>query len=497
MSMTAAFSEWAIANLPSVDWTTPDPDLRIRLTVLVRSAFLAEQDDYMSSIPQATLTELLESPGWQAVSGTQANTAVDGDTAAATSITAGSVREIGGTLGFSYASEAPVFATAFALSIDRAAPDDNLICVFQPPYPVYLTGDPDDNLNWSKIKPPDTGDGTYLFSYLSVLEDGSCNPQLGSISLSVPTLDWEDSRAAHVWLDPQRINYAVNPSMEASGAGVIPYGWRSNATMSKERGGINPPQGMTPQSRQFAARLTGAEDPKVLESSMFPAGKISPWWSIEAAVSGQGLARIGILFWTPNLLPEDTTYVTTGWFDLQSSFEYAAPPDPEDEVINQGEFRVIKALIPEPENAHQALFRLEFQGAGDVWVDNVLVEPNEAQLGYFDGEWEFGQVGDYSWYTGTGVQDVNDPHKTFSLFYNNRKAIRSVMVDPIPPGAPVPQHHVLSWVPEGASVVVHWDDAFTNRLHSWIDDIYIPTPDYPDPTVVTTVGETLSTLNED
>lgn len=484
MSMTASFSEWAAANLHTVNWTLAD----VRMTVLVRSAVLNDQDRASGVLAQETLTELLESPGWQAVSGNQANTATDGSVANGTTAVDGDVTEIGGTIGFAYASLAPVFATGFALSIEGGADDGKLICVLQPENPAYLTGDPDDDLNWTRLRP--TSVGPYLFSYLTTPINGSCNPQIGALSLAVPTIDWEDARAAHVWLDPQRINYVVNPSMEASGAGVVPYGWRSNATMTKERGGIRPPQGMTPQSRQFCARLTGVEDPKILESSPFPTAKQNQWWSVEAAVSGQGRARIGIVFWSPSLRESETLYVHTGWFDLQSSFEYAAPGDPEDEVIHQGEFRVLKALIPAQETAHEAMFRLEFDGEGDVWVDNVLVEPNEAQAGYFDGEWEFGQVGDFSWYTGTGLQDVNDPHKTFSLFYNNRRSIRASLVDP-PEGEP-PQYHVLSWVPEGASVVVHWDDVFSTRIHSWIDDIYIPTPDYADNTVVTTVAQTLS-----
>jgi hypothetical protein len=490
MSMVAVFSEWAKANLPDVDWE----DQNIRMTVLVRGAFYDSNDNVTDGLYQETLSELLVSPGWQAASGTQANTAPDGELATAVENTSGGVTEIGGTLGFAYASLAPVFAVGFALSIDAAAPNDKLICVFHPSQPVYLTGDPDDDLNWARLQPVSTG--PYLFAFLDTLTEGSCNPQLGAIRLSVPTVDWEDARSAHIWLDPQRINYAVNPSFEASGAAdLMPYGWRSNTTMTKERGGIRPPQGMTPQSRQFCARLTGAESPKVLESSLFPAPSDKSWWSIEAAVAGTGRVRIGVVFWHPELLESETVYVVSGWFDLSSSFEYAAPEDSEDEVIHQGEFRVVRALIPTPENSYQGQVRLEFEGYGDIWVDNVLAEPNEAQGGYFDGEWEFGQVGDYSWYTGSGVQNVNSPHKTFSLFYNNRRAIRAALVD-APVTEPPPQYNIQSWVPEGASTVVHWDDVFSSRTHSWIDDIYIPTLDFADKTIVTSVGETISIFED-
>lgn len=489
MTISAAFSNWAAANLPSVTWGGSDA---IRLTPLVRSANVRTMQDDPIEIPYNTLTQLLAAPGWQAISGTQANAGVS--TAAASVISSGALTKIGGTLGFTYASDTPTIATGFALSINRAAPNDNLICVFQAEGPVYLTGDPDDNLSQAKINPI-AGDGGYLFSYLTYLENGSCNPQLGSISIGVPSLEWEDARAAHVWMFPQRVNYAVNPSFEASGQGLQPYGWRSNATMTKERGGIRPPQGMTPQSRQFCVRLTGSADPKIIESSVFPVQREAQgtWWSLEAAVSGQGQARIGMVLWPEDLLQQSTVYYHTGWFDLQSSFEYETPASPTDEVINQGEFRVLKALVPSPEDTSQAMFRLEFEGTGDVWVDNVLVEPNEAQAGYFDGDWEFGQVGDYSWYTGTGLQDVNDPHKTYSLFYNNRKALKDELF-PIEGGG---QYTAVSWVPEGASVVPHWDDVFGHRQATWTKDIYIPTPDYSNTSIVTTLGSSVPISPED
>jgi hypothetical protein len=669
MSLSAVFTGWADTNLPTVvpNWGVAY-DVSLRMTPLVRTPKLNGFDEDGILLPQVTLADLLESPGWQAASGPYVNTVTDGD------LLDGVVRDdlgagvlgVGGTTPFLFASEAPVMVSGFALSgfsPDFPEAPEQLVCVVFPDAPIYLTGE-DDGVNEARLGAKSGSDADYLFAFLEELEDGSCNPQIGELELVIPTLDWEDARAAHTWLDPQRINYAVNPSFEASGtppdppeivisceevtsfqwgtgtaepvtsqvepisvvweiisqtptsgvlratltgvtggifvdsvsfyqgstdtppastslpewgsiaadyetvepldltfgggigmvdagggdvwlptdgdwvetdtltvdftfdapveghiiaallvqgetvsraskaylllecppettgSGIPPFAWRSNATLSKERGGIRPPQGMTPQSRQFCARLSGIENPKVLESQFFPTRNGNRWWSVEAAVNGTGLARIGIVFWNPLMREEETVYVCTGWYDLQTDFTYEAPEDEEDEVIHQGEFKVIKALIPAPEYIHEGQFRLEFDGPGDVWVDNVLIEPNEAQAGYFDGEWEFGQVGDFTWYTGTGVQDVNDPHKTYSLFYNNRRALRAALLDPVE-GTP-PRTHVLSWVPEGASVVAHWDDVFSARLQSWIEDVYVPILDFPDPTIVTTVADTIS-----
>lgn len=469
-----AFTEWARASLPDVDWSTA----QVRLSLLLRCPII-ESGTYL---PYTTLDELLEAPGVQEVSGPFANTGTATVSGAATELD-GITSISNGTEGFTYISDAPCFVRGLALSVDGTADDGALIGILQPPQPLYITGDAD---NPTQIFPQPGDAGAYLFAFLSELDNGSSNPQIGDVAAAVPSLHWEQARAAHVWLDPQRVNYAVNPSFEASGDDGKPFGWRSNSEITKERGGIKPP-GFT-QSRQFCARLSGEEPTKVLESQFFPTGLADSWWSVEAAVAGTGQVRLGIVFWPPHMAEEDTLYVCSGWFNLDSGQTHDPNADPEDDQIHQGQFRVIKALIPNPETTHEAQFRLEFETDADVWVDNVLVEPNEAQLGYFDGSWEFGQVGDFSWYTGMqGGVNVNAPHKTYSLFYNNRRSLREYLLDPVTTEEP-PAHHVLAWVPEGAAVIAHWDDVFSTRIHSWIDDIYVPILDYTDRTVVTTVA---------
>jgi hypothetical protein len=290
---------------------------------------------------------------------------------------------------------------------------------------------------------------------------------VGSPGISSAGIPWEDSLIAHVWVSPQRINYAVNPSFEESDTPA--FGWRSNAVMTVETGGVTLSMGDRSRCVKLA-EIVG--DNIVLESLPIPNQRISSWWSLEAAVSGIGKVRIGMLFWPPAMEEGSATYVTTSWVDINT-------PD------GSG-FIPIKSLIPNVEDYRAAQFRLEFQGEGDIFVDNVLVDPNEAQLGYFDGDWEMGMSGDYSWYGDNNPT----PHKSYSLYYNNRSSLNSYLFPPLGDGDNPPNHHVRSWVPEGASVNIHWDHLHAGTSPSWGDTVYMPILDFAVKDEVATVAST-------
>ena len=291
---------------------------------------------------------------------------------------------------------------------------------------------------------------------------------VGSPGISSAGIPWEDSLIAHVWVSPQRINYAVNPSFEST-TSEDPFGWRSNTAMTVETGGVTLSMGGRDKCVKLA-EIVGENI--VLESLPIPSQNISPWWSLEAAVSGVGKVRIGLLFWPPHMQEGSASYVTTSWVDINTP-------------VGSG-FIPIKSLIPNVETYREAQFRLEFQGEGDIFVDNVLVDPNEAQLGYFDGDWEMGMSGDYSWY------GDNDPtsHDSYSLYYNNRSSISSYLFSPLGDGDNPPNHHVRSWVPEGASVNIHWDHLHAGTSPSWGDTVYMPILDFAVKDEVATVAST-------
>ena len=363
--------------------------------------------------------------------------------------------------GFKYIGP-PIIMTSLVISDPDDA--DSLVFILEPSSPTYLSGTEDEPA--ILINPA----GGQLFSYLTVPdppEDGvdQYNPVLGSPGIVSSGLPWEDSLIAHVWVSPQRINFAVNPSFEST-TGTM-FGWRSNTTMTRVAGGVTTPLRNLLEGSGYCAKLNALGDDIVLESLSIPSQGATPWWSVEAAVAGNGQVRIGMLFWPPAMTEDTPVYVTSGWIDISTTAAISVP-------VDSGMFRQIKALIPNPETYHEAQFRLEFNGSGAVYVDNVLVDHNEAQLGYFDGNWEMGMPGDYSWYG----EDNPTPHNSYSLFYNNRSALDSYLFSTLAPGVNPPSYHSRSWVPEGASVNIHWDNLQVGTTPTWGDTVYRPIVDF-------------------
>ena len=462
MAFSSVFStSWFAENdTAPIVWTTTD----LKMTVLVRSPVIDEEEGGTGYLSVSTLPELLAAPGWQAADNTASG--ICSDLTASTAAIAG-ITQVSTIQGFQYEG-APVIMTALAISVEGT---EDLLMVLEPSSPTYLSGES------TYLKNSDDG---YLFSYVTSPETaGEYSPALGSIGLSSSGLPWEDSLIAHVWVSPQRVNYAVNPSFESATSvapSVAPFGWRSNTDMTVETGGVTLSMG----GRDKCVKLSGlVGDNIVLESLPIPNQRISPWWSLEAAVSGVGEVRIGMLFWPPHMEEGSATYVTTSWVRINTPVASGFIP--------------IKALIPNVETYREAQFRLEFQGEGDIFVDNVLVDPNEAQLGYFDGDWEMGMSGDYSWY------GDNDPaaHDSYSLYYNNRSSISSYLFSPLGDGDNPPNHHVRSWVPEGASVNIHWDHLHAGTSPSWGDTVYMPILDFAVKDEVATVASTSITSPAD
>ena len=99
------------------------------------------------------------------------------------------------------------------------------------------------------------------------------------------------------------------------------------------------------------------------------------------------------------------------------------------------------------------------------------------------------QPGDYSWY---GDDYGIFGNQSFSLFYNNRAMLDNLMFTYLTqhaPGEPdvIIRGEAFNWVPEGVNVVPHWDDVFSTRVHSWMEDVVIPPKDFTNKNVVTTL----------
>lgn len=210
------------------------------------------------------------------------------------------------------------------------------------------------------------------------------------------------------------------------------FGWRTNGDIDIVNSGtvgVPGPRPLGSGARSKSGHITGGDPYEylpsigsieavtmnriVLESNLFPtAVSQDRFMSLEAQVAGTGLARIGLVTWDPaKLVP---SYTHGPWVSVSS-----------DAV-----FHPLRHLVQLPDRAEEACFRLEFLGE-EMWVDNVLVDNNAAQLGFFDGDWHTGMQGDFSWYgswgdTGAIVPNAPDPlmnlrNRSYSLYYNDRR----------------------------------------------------------------------------
>ncbi len=210
------------------------------------------------------------------------------------------------------------------------------------------------------------------------------------------------------------------------------FGWRTNGDIDIVNSGtvgVPGPRPLGSGARPKSGHITGGDPYEylpsigsieavtmnriVLESNLFPtAVSQDRFMSLEAQVAGTGLARIGLVTWDPaKLVP---SYTHGPWVSVSS-----------DAV-----FHPLRHLVQLPDRAEEACFRLEFLGE-EMWVDNVLVDNNAAQLGFFDGDWHTGMQGDFSWYgswgdTGAIEPSAPDPlmnlrNRSYSLYYNDRR----------------------------------------------------------------------------
>ena len=507
--MKYQFTNWAKSNLPSVI----DNSFELKLTLFVRSAifdnsFFDETGDisivnysYISELE--LLSELEDCIGWQVATGIQDT---NGSKLAHISVEVGTSNTQVSLLSpflYSNLTSEQIYAEAFAISLSKDSdPDDGkLLCVFQLDEPPLISGSTNDFIFTS------IGFKSEAFTFLNSVDPvngESCDPHLGELDLSIPVGFWEPARSAHIWMEPQRINFAVNSSFESIDENNQPYGWRSNATsMNVVSGGsvavpsnesvYNPLS--TTNTRSVLLR--GDQSVIVMESLPFPASTSKSKWTIRASVQGTGQVRIGIVMWSQELDPADIVYNCSDWIDISAANSTAASAT---QGALSGAFTDISVLVNNADRLKEAQFRLEFEpDTSDtdtaLWVDNVLVESSESLEEYFDAESGLGMSGDFYWY-GNGVfgnnsSDYNTPHKSFSIFYNNKKNLENTIFGYLTEesdGTTVEIPGIADyWVPQGTSFITHWDDVFRRRERAWVADAYIPVIDFTDKTTVNTL----------
>lgn len=468
--MQVIYNDWSKvhANLENVGLGETHDELD--LTVFVRSPpFEGEvpgepESDYMSYVTDASVVidDVKAMEMWQEAPNSGTSTVTLG----ATTTTSPTKNIVYSGNDWTYEGD-PIFASAFAVSTTSG----NILFFFRPDTPVLLWGDGEDDITSSVGILP--GGGTIL-SYLETAVLGAASPQIGEVSVAVPTASWEAARAAHVWMDPQRVNTIVNSSFE-----VDDFGWRSNDTMSFISGGIG--RG----GRAQCLEVSGTESTKIVESLPFPTTMGNRYWSVEAYVAGQGEVRLGLLFWDQS---GDPSYL-----HLRRSAAFPVTAGDPTGSVSRDDFRQISVLIPnQAEVTMEAQLRIEFEGDSannKLWVDDCIVEPNEARLGYFDGEWDVGQRGDYSWY-GKPADQTTLAHKSFSVFYNNRVNLNRQLFGYYEDDGTYHKGTADDFAPEGVAVIPHWDDIYSIKKQSWMEDIYVPVQDHTDDSVVATPATT-------
>lgn len=447
--MYTAYTNWLKNNAASVNWDTAS----LTATLFTRSSGFLTNGSTTNDAGVAAATrveDLLARPGWQMAPATPVTVAADATTSSG--VTTVVLDDPAAGFGFSCA---PLYLDAVAVSLSATVSGvvNPLLMVFRPDSTVLFGGSTDGAVARPGRILQNNGSGqSFLFQFSGT----PTSLTIPNVEIAVPVLGWESAHSVHVWMSPTRVNYAANPSFESLGTGSKPFGWRSDATLVRDpvAGGTFP----------YCGRMTGAGATKVLESNYFPASNERGFWTVRASVEGAGTYRIGVLFWMPGMAEADCLYAY------------------EDVEVSSSGFVSISTVVPAPEAAWEAQFRLEYTGT-ECRVDDVLVEPNEARDVYFDGSTELCQPGDTAWYGHDTLSSAQYLHKSFSTYYPDRERMKKYLYgyttqavgqNPVRyPGT------TYGYVPEGNQIVPHWDDVYYARIHSWTRDVRIPVADFP------------------
>lgn len=285
------------------------------------------------------------------------------------------------------------------------------------------------------------------------------------LDLDVPA--WEPAHAYHLWLEPQRANLIANPSFE-EGTGY----WRCSdesetTTIDRYQNDLNPDRPYTGYVYKDASSVT----PLVLESNLFP--KVSQWASISFNISGSGEFNFGLTIYpadynNPVYIQSDTITIDGGTADSG--------------------FQNFTGLIQVPDDVVEAQFRIEFYG-DEFWIDDVLVDPHEGQYTYFDGNSNDSLTDDYRW---MGGSDYSNSH--FSFWYNNFKNTSSRLIGAVNENGDFVPGLTNEWVPNGSTILAHWDAITSVTPYNWTGDAFYPISDFSVGAVCSTPADRLSFL---
>jgi hypothetical protein len=304
--------------------------------------------------------------------------------------------------------------------------------------------------------------------------------------LSAPT--WEPAHSQHIWIQPQRVNYIANPSLEKSlssparlaywrtGRAIIASGSTTSApngssvTVTKSTGGVDPNRSFF---GTFNSESLATNEKTIIESNLFP--KTNNWYSISFWVSATSAS--GAL-----------TYGLVGRTSGVSGAVYLRAYNGTVTTSDNTKFVNFRALINVPDEFTDLQFRIE-SGNSNTYVDNVLVDPHEGQYDYFDGYTTDGLVNDFHWMGGS----TNYANSHFSIWYNNYMNTRSRLIGDYDTTEGVYKAGLVEeWAPTGSNVVAHWDAVTSITPRGWSGDSFYKVVDLSQ-TPVSTITSTIDT----
>jgi hypothetical protein len=264
----------------------------------------------------------------------------------------------------------------------------------------------------------------------------------GPLAVQKNAPEFEPSHVQHVWLYPQRVNVIANPSFEA---GVTH--WRTNGSLAQ----VDAPD--LPEVGTWAGRFTGTT-PLIVESNKFLG--LTTEWTIRFLAAGTGEMRVGLMSWV-----EEYDETACDWGGDESWI-----------LPGPGAFIEVQALRGSAE-MYEGQVRIEVDGT-ELTLDRVICEPGYLlDWGYFDGDTTYSARDDYSWYGGENLKG-----RTYSLFYNNRRAIAGRLFATsftdraaATSVAELSEGLVYQWVPAGTLVEPHWDVLFEGDLQHPVADV--------------------------
>lgn len=291
---------------------------------------------------------------------------------------------------------------------------------------------------------------------------------------------WESAQALHLWVEPQRLNYIANPAFRSAEGGVCKH-WRAGG---KTQTGVSFTEDVTQNDLsvfsdgQLSGYFGGVSHPVnngayfVVESNLFPTqGRLYASVSLSAIATKAGQLRVGLLCWDGTYTEQ--TYVSTGVRDEFPNIR-TVPSDLLGGSISPTPVSMMFRVAPGTGEAQLRVIWIPDGGFNDedgFGLMDVLVDLNESQYEYFDGETTFTQAGDHQWHGGE-----EDSH--FSMWYNNFSNTEARIGGGFLADLGVYQRGLAEeWVANGVDVYSHWHAIAAHSPPGWIGNYYYPLVD--------------------